>query len=74
MPVGCYMPERFSHMHCTPLESYEMFKMMNSKVMIPIHYKTFIISLEDFNDTEIILKNLKDDNIKIIDIGETFIF
>ncbi|MBZ9693140.1 MBL fold metallo-hydrolase [Clostridium sp. M14] len=74
MPVGCYMPERFSHMHCTPLESYEMFKMMNSKVMIPIHYKTFIISLEDFNETEIILKDLKDDNIKIIDIGETFIF
>ncbi|AOR24844.1 MBL fold metallo-hydrolase [Clostridium taeniosporum] len=74
MPVGCYMPERFSYMHCTPTESYKMFKTMNSKTMIPIHYKTFIISLEDFNETELTLKNIKDNNIKIIDIGETFVF
>lgn len=74
MPVGCYKPDRFSYMHCTPEQSYEMYKMMNAKAMIPIHYKTFIISLEDFNETENSLLNLKDDSIKIIDIGETYSF
>ena len=51
-----------------------MYKMMNAKAMIPIHYKTFIISLEDFDETENSLLNLKDDSIKIIDIGETYAF
>lgn len=74
MPVGCYKPDRFSYMHCTPEQSYEMFKMMDAKVMIPIHYKTFIISLEDFTETENSLLNLKDDSIKLIDIGETYSF
>ncbi|MBW6411905.1 MBL fold metallo-hydrolase [Clostridium weizhouense] len=74
MPVGCYKPERFSYMHCTPNQSYEMFKMMNCKIMIPIHYKTFKISLEDFDETKSSLLNLKDAGIKILDIGETYIF
>jgi L-ascorbate metabolism protein UlaG (beta-lactamase superfamily) len=74
MPVGCYKPDRFSYMHCTPEQSYEMFKMMNCPIMIPIHYKTFRISLEDFNETEETLLNLNDDSIKIIDIGETYTF
>ena len=74
MPVGCYKPDRFSYMHCTPEQSYEMFKMMNCPVMIPIHYKTFKISLENFEETEETLLNLNDDAIKMIDIGETYIF
>ena len=61
-------------MHCTPEQSYEMFKMMNCPVMIPIHYKTFKISLENFEETEETLLMLNDDAIKIIDIGETFPF
>lgn len=72
MPVGCYKPDRFSYMHCTPKQSYDMFKMMSSKAMIPIHYKTFKISLENFNDTYSTLKDLKDSSIKLINIGETY--
>ncbi len=74
MPVGCYMPERFSHMHCTPIQSYNMFKKMDCKIMIPIHYKTFKISLEDFNETETTLKDLKDGNVKILNIGNSYKF
>jgi L-ascorbate metabolism protein UlaG (beta-lactamase superfamily) len=48
--------------------------MMTCPVMIPIHYKTFKISLENFEETEESLLNLNDDAIKIIDIGETYIF
>ena len=61
-------------MHCTPEESYQMFKMMNSKIMIPIHYKTFKISLENFKETENRLMHLNDNSIKMIDIGETYSF
>ena len=61
-------------MHCTPEQGYEMFKMMNCSAMIPIHYKTFIISLENFKDTEDTLLNINDASIKIIDIGETYAF
>lgn len=74
MPVGCYKPDRFSYMHCTPEQSYEMFKMMSCPTMIPIHYKTFKISLENFQETEESLLNLNDKAIKIIDIGETYSF
>lgn len=74
MPVGCYKPDRFSHMHCTPEQSYTMFSNMNSKAMIPIHYKTFKISLEDSLDTYNTLNNLNDEKIKIINIGQTYRF
>jgi L-ascorbate metabolism protein UlaG (beta-lactamase superfamily) len=70
MPVGCYKPDRFCYMHCTPEESYKMYKMMNCSKMVPIHYKTFILSLEDFNETHSRLKSLGDDSVKIIDIGQ----
>lgn len=72
MPVGCYKPDRFLSMHCSPEQSYEMFKMMECPIMIPIHYKTFRISLENFKETEDSLLNLNDTSIKIIDIGETY--
>jgi len=72
MPVGCYKPDRFASMHCTPEESYRMFKMMDCPAMIPIHYKTFKISLENFDDTTNILKNFEDETLKIINIGETY--
>ena len=74
MPVGCYKPDRFSYMHCTPQESYKMFSQMNSGAMIPIHYKTFKISLEDFDETYSILDNYKDEKIKLINIGQTYKF
>ncbi|MDS0527973.1 MBL fold metallo-hydrolase [Clostridium sp. SHJSY1] len=72
MPVGCYKPDRFAYMHCTPEESYRMFKMMNCKVMIPIHYKTFKISLENFNDTYNTLNDFNDISLKLLNIGQTY--
>ena len=70
MPVGCYKPDRFSEMHCTPEESYKMFKGMKCKTMVPIHYKTFSLSLENFEETSNRLKNLNDKSINIISIGK----
>lgn len=44
MPIGAYDPFRFQH--CTPEEALKMAKDMNSKVFIPIHWNTFILSKE----------------------------
>jgi hypothetical protein len=44
--------------------------MMNCSKMVPIHYKTFILSLEDFSETHSRLRSLDDDSVKIIDIGQ----
>ncbi len=71
MPVGCYRPEEFEKMHCTPLQSFKMFKMMDAKLMVPIHYKTFILSQEEDEDTVETLNAINDGTIKLLDIGET---
>ena len=70
MPVGCYTPERFSVMHCSPEESFKMFKKMKSSIMLPIHYRTFIISLDDEERTMKKLQELNDGSINIADIGQ----
>lgn len=71
MPVGCYKPDEFTKMHCTPTQSYEMFKMMNSGIMIPIHYKTYILAQDEDKETEDTLNKINDKTIKIIDVGQT---
>ena len=72
MPVGCYKPDRFSEMHCTPEQSYDMFKMMKCTTMIPIHYKTFSLSLENTEETINRLKSLNDNSIDLINIGQHY--
>lgn len=71
MPVGCYKPDDYLKMHCSPEQSFDMFKMMNCRLMIPIHYKTYILAQDKDSDTIRILDKLNDGSIKIIDIGQT---
>ncbi|WP_287821417.1 MBL fold metallo-hydrolase [Clostridium sp.] len=71
MPVGCYKPDEFKSMHCSPRESFKMFKMMNSGIMIPIHYKTYILAQDKDEETVDTLNKINDGTIKIIDIGQT---
>jgi L-ascorbate metabolism protein UlaG (beta-lactamase superfamily) len=71
MPVGCYKPDDFLSLHCSPEQSFKMFKMTNAKFMIPIHYKTFILSQDDDIATVQDLKKLNDGTIKLINIGQT---
>ncbi|HEY8892315.1 MAG TPA: MBL fold metallo-hydrolase [Clostridium sp.] len=71
MPVGCYKPDEFQEMHCSPEQSFKMFKMTKSKFMIPIHYKTYILAQDDDDVTCDTLNKINDGSIKIIDIGQT---
>ncbi|MBU3144334.1 MBL fold metallo-hydrolase [Clostridium sp. CF012] len=71
MPVGCYKPDEFQEMHCSPEQSFKMFKMTKSKFMIPIHYKTYILAQDDDEVTCDTLERINDGSIKIIEIGQT---
>jgi len=71
MPVGCYKPNEYQKMHCSPEQSFKMFKMTKSKFMIPIHYKTYILAQDDDEVTCDTLERINDGSIKIIDIGQT---
>jgi L-ascorbate metabolism protein UlaG (beta-lactamase superfamily) len=71
MPVGCYKPDEYQEMHCSPEQSFKMFKMTKAKFMIPIHYKTYILAQDEDEVTCDTLKRINDGSIKIIDIGQT---
>jgi len=74
MPVGCYKPDEYTELHCSPQQSFKMFKMTKSKFMIPIHYKTFILAQDDDEVTCDTLERINDGSIKIIDVGQTVKF
>ncbi|MGH4119591.1 MBL fold metallo-hydrolase [Clostridium sp.] len=74
MPVGCYKPDEFQEMHCSPQQSFKMFKMTKSTFMIPIHYKTYILAQDDDEVTCDTLERINDGSIKITEIGETVKF
>lgn len=74
MPVGCYKPDEFLKMHCSPEQAFKMFKMMRAKEMIPIHYKTYILAQDDDNETLQRLNSINDGTIKIVDVGQTIVF
>jgi len=74
MPVGCYKPDRFLKMHCSPEESYKMFDMMDCPIMMPIHYKTFMLSLENFEETHNSLIQIDDDKVNVTDVGQVVKF
>lgn len=71
MPVGCYKPDEFTKLHCSPEQSFAMFKMMDAKQMIPVHYKTYILAQDNDEDTVKVLQDINDGSINIIDIGQT---
>ncbi len=71
MPVGCYKPDEYKEMHCSPEQSFKMFKMTKCKLMIPIHYKTYILAQDEDEVTCTTLKKINDGSIRIMEIGET---
>ena len=73
MPVGCYKPDDFLKMHCSPEQSFNMFKRMDCKLMLPIHYKTYILSQDDDAETAATLEGLNDGSMEIIDVGQTVV-
>lgn len=62
LPIGAYKPNWFfSSMHTSPAEAVKISKILNSKYSIPIHYDTFELSDEKYEDPLSDLKIAIDD-------------
>jgi L-ascorbate metabolism protein UlaG (beta-lactamase superfamily) len=46
MPIGAYSPDAFQRHHCTPEQAWQMFLDTGAKLLIPIHWNTFVLSQE----------------------------
>jgi N-acyl-phosphatidylethanolamine-hydrolysing phospholipase D len=77
MPIAPIRPRSFMHeTHVDPYEAARAFLDLNAKRMVPIHFDTFINSLDDVGDAPRTLArvrdalNMTDDQITILQIGE----
>jgi len=75
MPIGAYSPDTFQGSHCTPEQAWEMFEDSGAKWIAPVHWNTFVLSMEPIDEP---LQRLaraagtKADRIVICEQGETF--
>ncbi len=73
MPIGAYNP--WVHAHCNPEEALQMAKEMDAKVIIPIHFNTFLQGWEPRDEPMKRLLAAKDQfamNVGVTEIGGTF--
>ena len=77
LPIGAYKPNWFfNNMHTSPEQAVEIFTMLNSRNMIPIHFDTFQLSDETYQDPLIDLKkainkyNIDPEQVHIMKAGD----
>lgn len=78
IPIGCYKPRWFMKMmHINPEEAVQAHIELDSKLSIPMHYGTFPLSDEPFNQP---LTNLRESlkkhriaKFKVLEFGETLV-
>ncbi|GGJ05480.1 Tat pathway signal protein [Alicyclobacillus cellulosilyticus] len=46
MPIGAYAPDAFQRAHCTPEQAWRMFLDTQGEWLIPMHWRTFVLSQE----------------------------
>lgn len=78
IPIGSYKPRWFmKKVHMNPEEAVLAHIELDSKLTIPMHYGTFSLSDEAFNqpleDLDAALEKHRISNFKILECGETFI-
>ena len=78
LPIGAYKPDWFFQtMHTSPAQAVEVFKIINSTYMIPVHYDTFELTDDKYDDPlsdltkAIKLEKIPSDRIKILTPGQT---
>lgn len=67
LPIGAYKPEYImKHNHLDPQEAFDAFEKLGAKMMIPMHYGTFKLSDEPFDEPLKWMKNIAAKNSKTI--------
>lgn len=80
LPIGAYRPESImKHNHLNPIEALQAAEDLGVKVMIPIHYGTFILSDEPINEPiewfeELTLSHPYPFQTKALHMGEIYRF
>ncbi|HEY3762019.1 MAG TPA: MBL fold metallo-hydrolase [Verrucomicrobiae bacterium] len=50
LPIGAYHPESFRKVHMGPDDAIKVFKELNAKWLVPMHYGTFKLSFEELDE------------------------
>jgi L-ascorbate metabolism protein UlaG (beta-lactamase superfamily) len=50
LPIGAYHPESFRKVHMGPDEAIRVFRDLNARWLVPMHYGTFRLSFEDMEE------------------------
>jgi L-ascorbate metabolism protein UlaG (beta-lactamase superfamily) len=58
LPIGAYHPESFRCVHMGPEEAIKVFKDLNARWLVPMHYGTFKLSFEAMDEPPRLLKAL----------------
>lgn len=79
LPIGAYHPESFRNVHMGPDEALKVFKDLNAKWLVPMHYGTFKLSFEDMEEpprwlTELCAKDGVSDRLRILEEGVPEVF
>ncbi len=78
LPIGAYKPNWFfSSMHISPTEAVKIFNILDTSYAIPLHYDTFQLSDEKYEEplnelkAEVSKENIQDYRFKPLTPGET---
>ena len=79
LPIGAYFPDTFRRVHMGPDEAIKVFKELNAKWFVPMHYGTFKLSFEDMEEPPRWLKQLAhkegcSDRLRILEEGVPTVF
>lgn len=79
LPIGGYLPVSFRERHMSPLDALYAFEDLQSRIMIPHHYGSFVLSYEHLSDPEQWLRRLVAENaletyIQRLEPGESRVF
>lgn len=50
LPIGAYYPDSFRHVHMGPDEAIKVFRDLNAKWLVPMHYGSFKLAFEDMEE------------------------
>src|SRR5262245_31654532 len=79
LPIGAYFPDSFRHVHMGPDEAVKVFRDLQAKWLVPMHYGSFKLSFEDIDEPPRWLKQLCHTNgltrhLKVLEEGVPEVF
>ena len=76
LPIGAYSPPAFRRVHMNPEDAFQAFRDLRARYMVPIHWGTFLVSLEPVDEpiawlADIAAREAAADQVAILRHGES---